>query len=405
MRWPSVPIGEHVTIRGGGTPRRDNKDYFIGSIPWITPKDMKVWDIRDGALRITEEAIRSSATTLVPANTVLLVVRSGILKHTVPVAINRVPVAINQDMKSLQCDDKLLPDYLARLLKSAEPTILGWVRATTADNFSIDRLRKLEIPLPPIDEQRRIVGLLNQADELCHKRRQTLETLDAVKLALFHSLLAQKNQTWPRVRISDVALSVRTGPFGSQLLHSEFVASGIAVLGIDNTLDNEFTWAERRYITDDKYRDLQRYRVFHGDVIITIMGTCGRCAIIPRDIPTAINTKHLCCITLDVGRCLPEFLHASVVNDADVRAQLGARERGAVMPGLNMQLIKGTTIALPPINLQRSFAAGVSAVNALKASQRVHLTKLEDLFAALQYRAFSGDVLRFTSTNPSLAAV
>jgi type I restriction enzyme, S subunit len=391
VNWPTVPIGELVAIRGGGTPQRSNEGFFRGDIPWVTPKDMKTWEIDDAQIKITREAIEQSAANEIPKNTVLLVVRSGVLKHTAPVAINRRPIAINQDMKSLQCNGRLLPEYLARFLKSAEPIILSWVRATTADNYSIDNIRELPIPLPPLDEQRRIAAILDQADDLRRKRRGALQRLEALLQADFiYAFCIDPKEDWPEVSVSDVTKSIRTGPFGSQLLHSEFTESGIAVLGIDNAVNNEFRWDERRSISEAKYRELQRYRVFPRDLLITIMGTCGRAAIVPDDIPLAINTKHLCCLTLDESRCLPEFLHACFLRHPSVLHQLGVRERGAIMGDLNMGLIKETKLPLPPLDLQRAFAARVAEIDKLKAHHRAHLAKLDTLFASLQHRAFRG---------------
>jgi type I restriction enzyme S subunit len=97
----TVPIGDLVTIYGGGTPTRSNPDYYGGNIPWVTPKDMKSWEISDSQITITQQGLEESATRLIPTSSVLLVIRSGVLKHSLPVAISRRPVAINQDMKAL----------------------------------------------------------------------------------------------------------------------------------------------------------------------------------------------------------------------------------------------------------------------------------------------------------------
>ncbi|WP_198540015.1 restriction endonuclease subunit S [Streptomyces sp. CT34] len=381
-------------IIGGGTPTRGNAAFYGGDIPWVTPKDMKRWIVNDSQVRITQQGLDGSAARLVPSGSVLIVVRSGVLKHTVPVAMNRRPVAINQDMKALICDQSVFPDYLARFIKERSGTILQWVRATTADNFPIANLKTLKMPLPPIHEQRRIAQVLDHVDGLRGKRREAIALLDELAQSIFLDMFGNSRHDWPCVTVEDLTVagkgSIRTGPFGSQLLHEEFVESGIAVLGIDNAVDNEFKWGERRYVTEEKYMELARYTVRPGDVIITIMGTCGRCAVVPDDIPLAINTKHLCCITLDQSRCLPEFLHSYFLIHPSSRDYLARHAKGAIMAGLNMGIIKKLPVTLPPLEQQAEFVKRIQAVRQAKAEQERHLAELDALFASLQYRAFCG---------------
>ena len=250
---------------------------------------------------------------------------------------------------------------------------------------------RLEIALPHLSEQHRIAAILDQANALRAKRRAALAQLDAMAEAVFKDMFVSAAD-WPETTVGDLARSIRTGPFGSQLLHSEFVAEGVAVLGIDNAVKNEFAWGERRFVTKDKYKELARYRVYPRDIIVTIMGTCGRAAIVPNDIPLAITTKHLCSITLDEAQCLPEYLHACLLQHPAVLRQLGVTARGAVMPGLNMGLIKETRIPLPPIGLQEDFAKLQSQFGRLRDAFARSKDASDTLFASLQHRAFRGEL-------------
>lgn len=256
-----------------------------------------------------------------------------------------------------------------------------------------DLLRRLEIPLPPLAEQKRIAAILDQADQLRRKRRRAIELLDSMTQSIFLEMFGDQAATsWSSVTVGEVAHDMRTGPFGSQLLHSEFVDDGIPVLGIDNAVNNRFVWGKPRFVTSQKYVELFRYTVKPGDVLITIMGTCGRCAIVPDDIPTAINTKHLCCITLDKRRILPEYLKACFLCHPNVLKQLGVQAKGAVMPGLNMGIIKGLTIPLPPIGLQTRFRALLKKLEQYLSVMEIDILRTDSLFASLQHRAFTGQL-------------
>jgi type I restriction enzyme S subunit len=259
------------------------------------------------------------------------------------------------------------------------------------------KLRMLQVPLPPLLEQQRIADVLDRAESLRAGRYAALAQLDTLTQTIFLNLFgAAEAKGWPMATIGDLAHpspnSIRTGPFGSQLLHSEFVDEGVAVLGIDNVVANEFRWGERRFITEAKYSDLKRYTVRPGDVLITIMGTCGRCAVVPEKVPLAINTKHLCYITLDPKKCLPSFLHAYFLLHPLAQRYVDQTAKGAIMAGLNMGIIKAMPVPIAPLALQEDFARRIAAVERLKASQRASLAELDALFASLQHRAFRGEL-------------
>lgn len=290
---------------------------------------------------------------------------------------------------------KLDRRFLVHFLRQPNKVRLANSMATGANlpRLSPTALGEMIIPLPPLDEQRRIAAILDKAEELRAKRRQTIDHLDALTQSIFNCMFVDPLQVRPSYSVkelaADIPSAIRTGPFGSQLLTSEFTDEGVAVLGIDNAVDNKFTWKKRRFISQEKYSELERYTVRPGDFIVTIMGTLGRCAVIPEDIPVAINTKHLCCITLDRTLCLPEFLQYYFLNHPTARRYLGQTTKGSIMGGLNMGIIKNLPVELPSLEEQEIFTTRVAGVERLKNLHLTQLAELDDMFGSLQHQAFS----------------
>lgn len=272
-------------------------------------------------------------------------------------------------------------------------------------NLSAGSLRQFKVPVPPLLEQERIVAILDDAFEgISTAKANTEKNLQnaADLLNAGFTMFASKEEqsTWQKKTVAEVAAphkgSIRTGPFGSQLLHGEFVDEGIAVLGIDNAVANEFRWGKTRFITQKKYEQLRRYTVFPGDVLITIMGTCGRCAVVPEDIPTAINTKHLCCITVNLEKCIPEYLHAYFLYHPKARDFLEIRAKGSIMDGLNMAIIQELPLLLPSIDRQKEIVGLLTslrtAILRLQSIYKQKLTTLDVLKKSLLQEAFTGQL-------------
>ena len=283
--------------------------------------------------------------------------------------------------------------YLPRLAKGVKPGI------------NRNEVYSQVATVPGLPEQRRIVGLLDGAFEGIATAKATAEKNLQNARALFRTgfvafATPPESKSWNRTTVANLADSkkgsIRTGPFGSQLLHSEFASQGIAVLGIDNAVANKFRWAKSRFITPQKYRQLMRYRVHSGDVLITIMGTCGRCAVVPDDIPVAINTKHLCCITLDPKRCLPGYLHAFFLYHPLAEGYLAKHAKGAIMAGLNMRIIREMPVVVPSVEKQNEIVSALASLSQntqrLESIYQQKLVALQSLKKSMLHQAFTGQL-------------
>lgn len=153
-------------IYGGGTPSKVHPEYYKdGDIPWVSSKDMKTDILTDSQIKINQMGVENSTARMVPVNSVIMVIRSGILKHTLPVAINAVPITVNQDLKVFIPSERILTRFLAVQFKMHEKDILTGVRAVTADNIEFNSLKQRKLIVPSIELQQEYVLFLEQVDK------------------------------------------------------------------------------------------------------------------------------------------------------------------------------------------------------------------------------------------------
>ncbi len=180
-------FGDLVKITGGGTPSRGCPEYFQGRIPWLTSKDMRgeyIWDTEE---HITEEGIENSATNLVPAGSLLVVVKSKVLMHRLPVAIAKVPMCHGQDIKSVQCSNELHPEFARFVLKHHEPWLLHIARGANTEGLTLPMLEELRVPEVDFSEQQQFAALVERVERLRAVQRESLRQSEHFFASLLHS--------------------------------------------------------------------------------------------------------------------------------------------------------------------------------------------------------------------------
>ena len=161
--WEVAPMKYLVRLQSGGTPNKEKLDYWDGTLPWASAKDIKVEYLADTEDHITEFAVEQGAASLLDVGTVLVVVRGMILARTFPVTLTLERMAINQDLKAIISGKRLAAKFLAWYLRGTSEESLRRLdeagHGTKA--LRMDKWTSLEIALPPIEEQSTIVAFLD----------------------------------------------------------------------------------------------------------------------------------------------------------------------------------------------------------------------------------------------------
>lgn len=186
-------------ISSGITPSMDNPIFWKGDIPWVSSKDMKSDIINDSEMKITKKALSSTAIKMIPVNSILLVVRSGILQHSLPACLNSTPVTINQDLKAIVVNQKMfLPHYFRMLLRGIEANILYECRkaVATVESIEMSYFTNFFLPIPPLEEQTEIIEYIDKIYQTINsaitKARQEIISIKEYRESLITDLVTGK---------------------------------------------------------------------------------------------------------------------------------------------------------------------------------------------------------------------
>lgn len=176
-------IRASVSVIGGSTPSKSRADYWDGSIPWVSPKDMKVSVIEDSQDHITHLALEERTQKTVPEGSVLIVIRGMILAHSFPVAVTAREVTINQDMKALVPDQCVVPKWLALALRGSKFEVLSRVERSTHGTckLALAEVLDLSVSVPPLAEQHRMVAKVDELMALCDTLESSLTRAKATR--------------------------------------------------------------------------------------------------------------------------------------------------------------------------------------------------------------------------------
>lgn len=268
----------------------------------------------------------------------------------------------------------------------AFPTIMQRLyKGVGIKHISLADIKNIEIEYPPIEVQRTIVSVLSFLDAVIKKRQINVVKNIPELLKSYYSQLVDNN-VWDKVRISDIATEIKSGPFGTQLHVSQFRDKGeIYVYGIDDLTKKV---PKTRYLSIAELDKYERYLVHGDDVLISIMGTVGRTKVVSKDIGLAINTKHLVDITLNQDLCKPYFLAYTLENDRKVRRQIESSKHGAVMSAINMSDVKNLKITLPSIKVQMYFEEVYHQVKDIQKCMEEEIQLLKELRKSLLAKYF-----------------
>ena len=378
--YPMKPLAELGKWSGGKTPSMSEKSFWDqGTIPWISSKDMKSSTLEDTQDHITEKAVKEASMIVYPANSIAVVTRSGILKHTFPVAYVPFETTINQDIKMLVVNEDILPRYAFHVLQGKGNDILVKTKKQggTVDSLDFQKVLTYKVPVPSKDVQSKLVEVLDNFESICtdlniglpaeiEARQKQYEYYRDLLLTFAETsstLMTDRQTELSAIKLIQYVfgyVSIELGAIATvtKLAGYEFTkyvtysdeGKIIALRGL-NVKNGKIDLTDVKYIDKSDLTKLNRSKLCSGDMLFTYVGTIGQVAVINENDKYYL-APNVALIRADTQFVNPEYMRYFFQTNAFWDTQINRLLQSSSMKNIPMEKIRKFILQIPSIEEQ-----------------------------------------------------
>lgn len=390
--YPQLMISDFCETGSGGTPSRSNKGYYGGNIPWVKSGELREEIIIDTEEKITERAIRESSAKLVPKGSILLAMYGATVGR---MAFLGIDAATNQAVCNIRPDPtRADARYVFHCLQSQINHFLSRAAGGAQPNISQGIIKETRVPLPPLDEQRRIASILDKADTLRRKRKRAIDLLDSLTQSIFLDMfgdLVTHAQKWGPTNALGNLAEIASGITKGRKLKNEAVRE-LPYLAVSNVQDKFLDLTVVKTIEASE-SEIQRYRLKRSDLLLTEGGDpdkLGRGTLWAEELSEAIHQNHIFRVRVTSNAARPFYLIWLLGSPYGKAYFLRSAKQTTGIASINKRQLSDFPVILPPMDLQRKFEEKAHCVQRTLEISKDAGKAIDHLFFSLQDHAFAG---------------
>lgn len=289
--------------------------------------------------------------------------------------------------------------YLAHYINNKKKELSRLGTGSTFPAIRRGDLESFPVPLPPIEEQKRIAAILDKADAIRRKRQEAIKLADDFVRAVFVDKFGDPAFNPKRTNVERVGQllsrkrhGIKTGPFGTVLKKQEYISSGIPVWGIDCIKSGKFEESTSLFISSEKFEELKAYSVENGDILISRAGTVGLMCVARPSAEKSIIGTNLVRVALDTSKILPDYF-VSLFNYFGHRiGNLRVNQKEKAYSFLNPAILRELSIPVPPLQAQQEYHDILNRVERLLSKESAISSLQNEICGSLTQRAFRGEL-------------